>query len=118
VGLGLNVTEAPDPAATSLSMLGVIVDRTVLTDAVLRHLAARIGDWRAAGGADAALAADYRARSVTIGNRVRASLPGDRTIEGIAADVDDMGRLRIDTGQEQVVTVSAGDITHLRGANP
>jgi BirA family biotin operon repressor/biotin-[acetyl-CoA-carboxylase] ligase len=118
VGLGLNVTEAPDPAATSLSMLGTTVDRPALTDAVLRHLAARIGDWRAAGGADAALAADYRSRSVTIGNRVRASLPGDRTIEGIAADVDDMGRLRIDTGQEQVVTVSAGDITHLRPANP
>jgi BirA family biotin operon repressor/biotin-[acetyl-CoA-carboxylase] ligase len=117
VGLGLNVTEAPDPAATSLSRLGATVDRPVLTDAVLRHLAARIGDWRAAGGADAALAADYRARSVTIGNRVRASLPGDRVIEGLAADVDDLGRLRIDTGDD-VVTVSAGDITHLRPAAP
>ena len=50
VGLGLNVTEAPDPAATSLSMLGAAVDRTALTDAVLRHLAARIGGWRAARG--------------------------------------------------------------------
>jgi BirA family biotin operon repressor/biotin-[acetyl-CoA-carboxylase] ligase len=117
VGLGLNVTQAPDPAATSLSMLGATVDRTVLTDAVLRHLAARIGDWRAAGGADAALATDYRSRSVTIGNRVRATLPGDRTIEGVAADVDDLGRLRIDIGDE-VLTVSAGDITHLRPANP
>jgi BirA family transcriptional regulator, biotin operon repressor / biotin---[acetyl-CoA-carboxylase] ligase len=117
VGLGLNVTEAPDPAATSLSMLGVTVDRTLLTDVVLGHLAARIGDWRAAAGADARLAADYRSRSVTIGNRVRASLPGDRTVEGVAADVDDMGRLRIDTSGE-VVTVSAGDITHLRPATP
>ena len=117
VGLGLNVTEAPDPAATSLSMLGAAVDRTALTDAVLRHLAARIGGWRAAKGADATLAADYRARSVTLGNRVRASLPGDRAVEGVAADVDDLGRLRIDTGAE-VLTVSAGDITHLRPVNP
>jgi BirA family biotin operon repressor/biotin-[acetyl-CoA-carboxylase] ligase len=54
---------------------------------------------------------------VTIGHRVRASLPGDRTVEGIAADIDDLGRLRIDTGGE-VLTVSAGDITHLRPANP
>jgi BirA family biotin operon repressor/biotin-[acetyl-CoA-carboxylase] ligase len=54
---------------------------------------------------------------VTIGNRVRASLPGDRMIEGVAADVDDLGRLRIDTGDE-VLTVSAGDITHLRGYEP
>ena len=89
-----------------------------LAEAVLRAL----GDphrWlaRRAGGADATLAADYRSRSVTIGNRVRASLPGDRTVEGVAADVDDLGRLRIDTGDE-VLTVSAGDITHLRPANP
>ena len=58
--------------------------------------------WRTAKGADAALAADYRARSVTIGNRVRASLPGDRAVEGVATDVDDLGRLRIDTGDEVV----------------
>ncbi len=126
VGLGLNVTEAPDPVATSLSMLGATVDRTEVADAVLRHLAARIAAWRGANGADATLAADYRTRSVTIGNRVRASLPGDRTVEGLATDVDDLGRLRIDTGeprmrgagQDGVVTVSAGDITQLRPVNP
>ncbi len=117
VGLGLNVTEAPDPVATSLAMLGATVDRTVLTEVVLRHLAARIDAWRSARGADGVLAADYRARSVTIGNRVRASLPGERTVEGIAKDVDDLGRLRIDTGKE-VLTVAAGDITHLRDYEP
>jgi BirA family biotin operon repressor/biotin-[acetyl-CoA-carboxylase] ligase len=117
VGLGLNVTEAPDPAATSLAMLGAAGDRTELTEAVLRHLARRIDGWRAANGADATLAADYRSRSVTIGNRVRASLPGGRVLEGVAADVDEVGRIRIDTGEE-VLTVSAGDITHLRPVKP
>ena len=48
---------------------------------------------------------------------MRASLPGDRTVEGVATDVDDLGRLRIDTGDE-VLTVSAGDITHLRAYDP
>ena len=67
----------------------------------------------AAGGADATLAADYRTHSLTIGTRVRASLPGDRAVEGVADAIDELGRLRIDTG-EQMVTVSAGDITHLR----
>ena len=43
-------TEAPDPAATSLSMLDAPGDRTKLAEAVLRHLAARIASWRAAGG--------------------------------------------------------------------
>jgi BirA family biotin operon repressor/biotin-[acetyl-CoA-carboxylase] ligase len=117
VGLGLNVTEAPDPVATSLSMLGATVDRADVAESVLKHLAARIAAWRGAGGADDALAADYRSHSVTIGSRVRASLPGDRTVVGVAADVDDLGRLRIDTGDD-LLTVSAGDITHLRGYQP
>ena len=59
------------------------------------------------------LANDYRTCSLTLGTRVRATLPGDRTVEGTAADIDELGRLRIDTGKE-TVTVSAGDITHLR----
>ena len=59
------------------------------------------------------LVAGHRRHSLTLGTRVRASLPGDRTIEGIAKAVDELGRLRIDTGA-QTLTVSAGDITHLR----
>ena len=50
VGLGLNVTEAPDPVATSLALLGAAVDRAELTEAVLaapghpnRRLAGRRG---------------------------------------------------------------------------
>jgi BirA family transcriptional regulator, biotin operon repressor / biotin---[acetyl-CoA-carboxylase] ligase len=117
VGLGLNITEAPDPAATSLALLGATVDRTVVADAILRQLAIRVAAWKAARGADATVVADYRARSVTIGNRVRALLPGDNAVEGLAADIDDLGRLRIDTA-DGPVTVSAGDITHLRPAKP
>ena len=99
-------------------MLGAgVTDRNLLTEAVLRHLAARVGSWRTATGADARLAADYRSHSVTIGNRVRVSLPGDRAVQGVATDIDQLGRLRIDTGAE-VLTVSAGDITHLRPVNP
>lgn len=114
VGLGLNVTmtadEAPDPVAISLAMLGAAVDRNVLAQAVLRRLAARIEAWR---GADAELAVDYRRYSRTLGTRVRAILPGDRQIEGVAEAIDELGRLCIDTGG-QIETVSAGDITHLR----
>jgi BirA family transcriptional regulator, biotin operon repressor / biotin---[acetyl-CoA-carboxylase] ligase len=117
IGLGLNVTEAPDPVATSLSALGAAVERTTVADAVLRYLGDRIAAWRTARGAGQALAADYRARSVTLGNRVRASLPGDRAVEGVAVDVDDLGRLRIDT-ETGVITVSAGDIEHLRPVKP
>ncbi|MGI9125826.1 MAG: biotin--[acetyl-CoA-carboxylase] ligase, partial [Mycobacterium sp.] len=118
VGLGLNVTltagEAPDPRATSLLMLGsTMLDRSALLGSILAELTARIDRWRIADGADAGLIADYRARSITLGTRVRALLPGDREIIGIATDLDDIGQLHIDTGA-QTVAVSAGDITHLR----
>jgi BirA family biotin operon repressor/biotin-[acetyl-CoA-carboxylase] ligase len=118
VGLGLNVTmtadEAPDPAATSLLMLGSsITDRNMLTDKILRQLDTRVEAWRSVGGADPSLMADYRRYSRTLGTRVRAGMPGDRQVEGVADAIDELGRLRIDTGQ-QTLTVSAGDITHLR----
>lgn len=117
VGLGLNVTltpdEAPDPVATSLAMLGSLTDRNTLAHRILRDLASRVDAWRTAGGADPELVAAYQRYSVTLGSRVRASLPGDREIVGVARAIDDLGRLCIDTGG-QIETVSAGDITHLR----
>ena len=118
VGLGLNVTltaeEAPDSRATSLLMLGsTMTDRTALLGSILAELSARIDRWRSTGGTDARLVADYRARSTTLGTKVRALLPGGREIIGTATDLDELGQLHIDTGA-QTVAVSAGDITHLR----
>jgi BirA family transcriptional regulator, biotin operon repressor / biotin---[acetyl-CoA-carboxylase] ligase len=118
IGLGLNVTQAPEevdgPGATSLLDLGVEApDRDELVGRLLRELGGRIVGWRAARGADWQLAADYRARSLTIGTRVRAQLPGGKEIVGTATAVDDQGRLCVETGNETVV-VSAGDVVHLR----
>jgi BirA family transcriptional regulator, biotin operon repressor / biotin---[acetyl-CoA-carboxylase] ligase len=118
IGLGLNVTQSPEevdgPGATSLLDLGVEApDRDELVGRLLRELGGRIVGWRAARGADWQLAADYRARSLTIGTRVRAQLPGGKEIVGTATAVDDQGRLCVETGNETVV-VSAGDVVHLR----
>jgi BirA family transcriptional regulator, biotin operon repressor / biotin---[acetyl-CoA-carboxylase] ligase len=118
IGVGLNVSlrddEVPDVGATSLVMLGVTApDRNRLVGALLRELGRRIRGWRAAAGADATLTADYLTRSLTVGSRVRALLPGDHLVVGTAVSVDEQGRLRVDTGEE-TVTVSAGDIVHLR----
>jgi BirA family transcriptional regulator, biotin operon repressor / biotin---[acetyl-CoA-carboxylase] ligase len=121
VGLGLNVSlsaeEAPDPRATSLTMLGATtVDRTVLVAGILAALGGRIAQWRESGGADDALVRDYRNHSLTVGSEVRATLPGDRTIVGTASAIDTFGRLIIDDGTT-TVAVAAGDITHLRPAS-
>src|ERR1700744_1013229 len=107
LGLGLNVSltadEAPDPVATPLSMLGSsAIDRNTLARRILRELAVRIDAWRSAGGADAALIADYQRYSLTLGSRVRAILPGDREVVGIAHAIDETGRLCVDTGGQTV----------------
>ncbi|MGP4055481.1 biotin--[acetyl-CoA-carboxylase] ligase [Mycobacterium sp. 4D054] len=116
IGLGLNVSlvadELPDPKAVSLTMLGYDVDRTALAVAVLQELDTQLRRWRSA---DATLAADYRDVSTTIGTRVRAVLPGNSEILGVATGIDEAGRLLIDDAGT-TVTVSAADITHLRPA--
>lgn len=123
IGVGLNVSEAPAgvPGATSLRGEGVEhPDRDVLVCRILRELGERITGWRAADGADPQLANDYRARSLTLGSRVRAELPGGRQIVGIARDIDEQGRLILETWDSdaaksgETVVISAGDVVHLR----
>lgn len=123
IGLGLNVTATPPgvPGATSLRDEGVArPDRDVLIQRILRELGERITGWRASDGADPQLASDYRARSLTLGSRVRAELPGGRQITGIARDIDDQGRLILETWDSdaaksgETVVISAGDVVHLR----
>ncbi len=120
VGLGLNVSLTADEVGvagvTSLAGLGVAApDRQRLVVRLLSELGRRVAAWRGAGGADPELVADYRARSLTLGMAVRALLPGGREILGVARNVDDQGRLSIDT-DGQITTVAAGDIVHLRAA--
>jgi BirA family transcriptional regulator, biotin operon repressor / biotin---[acetyl-CoA-carboxylase] ligase len=117
IGLGLNVTQAPEAVAgaTSLLQLGVAApDRQPL--GLLRELGRRIAAWRAARGTDPQLAADYRARSLTIGSRVRAQLPGGDEVVGTATGIDDQGRLRLRTDGDTVTetVISAADVVHLR----
>jgi BirA family biotin operon repressor/biotin-[acetyl-CoA-carboxylase] ligase len=118
VGIGLNVSltadELPDPGATSLVILGGRpTGRVQVIGALLGELARRMDGLRASHGADTALIDEYTSRSLTLGSRVRAMLPGGRNVTGVARDIDDQGRLRIDTDGGPFV-VSAGDIVHLR----
>jgi BirA family transcriptional regulator, biotin operon repressor / biotin---[acetyl-CoA-carboxylase] ligase len=112
IGIGLNVGQAPEDVAgaTSLVQLGVTADRQRIVGALLRELGRRIAQWRSA---DVSLAADYRARSLTIGSRVRAQLPAGDEVVGTATDIDARGQLCLETDGGPVV-ISAGDVVHLR----
>ncbi|MFC7931706.1 biotin--[acetyl-CoA-carboxylase] ligase [Streptomyces cinereoruber] len=121
VGLGLNVTlredELPVPGAGSLLLADAVsTDRDTLLRAVLRSLAQWYGEWTRAGGDPAAsgLQEAYAAGCATLGRRIRAELPGERTLEGEAIALDGDGRLVVATEGGGTEAVGAGDIVHVR----
>ncbi len=103
VGLGLNIGWAPEgaarlgPSVSPAELLGEIL-------ANLDHLPSDIGP-------------TYRSELSTIGCRVRLEVPGrsdNMFVEGRAVDVDDQGRLIVETEQGDTVAYDAGDVVHLR----
>jgi BirA family biotin operon repressor/biotin-[acetyl-CoA-carboxylase] ligase len=110
VGIGLNVStradELPGPPATSLALEGGVTDRVVLLPAILRSLAGAYAGWRAD---PQSLPPAYRSVSSTFGRQVRLSLPDGSTVEGVADDVDDDGRILVNG-----TAYGAGDVVHLR----
>ncbi len=96
VGVGINLTWAPEGAAR--------VDQP--RDELLERLRLRLEVWSSA--APSAVIARWRELSDTIGRRVRVELAG-RVIEGLAQDIGEDGALIVDG-----VSVSAGDVIHLR----
>ncbi|MFD7921543.1 biotin--[acetyl-CoA-carboxylase] ligase [Streptomyces sp. NPDC059740] len=121
LGIGLNVSlsagELPVPQAGSLALAGArTTDRDPLLRAVLRSLEHWYGLWREAGGDPGAcgLQETYAAGCSTLGRPVRALLPGDRELRGVAEAVDGDGRLVLRTEDGERRPVDAGDIVHLR----
>jgi BirA family transcriptional regulator, biotin operon repressor / biotin---[acetyl-CoA-carboxylase] ligase len=140
IGIGINVhSEAGDlpvPSATSLALqasdaalggplsrtalggslsrtaLGGSLSRTEVVRSCLTALGERYLSWQR-GETDEELANSYRARSATIGRRVRVELVGRGPMEGVATGVDSGGRLVVRT-DSRVQIVGAGDVIHLR----
>jgi len=117
LGLGINVhltaDELPVPTATSLAVLrpGERFVRAEIMATVLAALALLFHRWE--GGLDDELAADYVARSDTLGRPVRVLKADGSSVTGDAVGVDASGRLQVRT-TTGVQTFAAGDVTHLR----
>ena len=118
-GVGINVNwpaELPDDLAATAAALNHLVDgpvdRAALLIGFLRRLDARYGALVAAG-APAALLADWRDRSATLGRRVRVDL-GTEDVDGLAVDVTGEGHLVVETADGQRRTFAVGDVVHLR----
>lgn len=126
VGIGINTSltaeELPVPTATSLRIeRGADVDRTAVLVELLGNLSSA---YALLHDDPAQLAAQYVALSATIGQRVRAELPGGSDLTGTATGIDDFGRLLLavegeasaEGGADRITAVGAGDIVHLRPA--
>lgn len=122
VGVGINVAmtteELPVETATSLAIAAHgAPDREQVLIGVVQTLREGYDVWQAGGDlATARLAASYRSHCATLGRAVRVELPGGGQLLGQASDVDDDGRLVVDTptGPERV---GAGDVIHVRPAD-
>ena len=116
IGIGINVDqtagELPVPTATSLALAGHPVDRTALFGEVVRSLRVWLGHF---AGSPNTFMSEYRGRSATLDRDVRVALPGDRAVEGRVVELDQHGRLVLATADGQV-SLSAGDVVHLRPA--
>ena len=110
IGIGLNVNwpehlpeELRDIATAINHVAGRAVDREDVLVRLLQHLDRRYDELLHGGIIDA-----WRARSATLGRRVRVDLGGE-VIEGVAHDVTDEGHLIV--GDR---TIAVGDVVHLR----
>ena len=114
VGIGVNVdqtaAELPVPTATSLALAGKRRDRTELLGDVLAHIGAGLAD---AARSPREWVGHYRDLCATVGSDVRVDLPGGEVLEGRATDVDDHGRLVVES-PGGTTRVAAGDVVHVR----
>jgi BirA family biotin operon repressor/biotin-[acetyl-CoA-carboxylase] ligase len=124
VGIGLNVNWPSDPPdelagiAVALNQLtGGPVDRADLLVSLLEEFEDRLRQLSRGAEGRVQLMADYRTASATLGQSVRVDVAGGSSITGRADHIDDRGRLLVSVaGADAPVTVTAGDVVHLRGA--
>ena len=124
VGSGVNVTVAvadlPTDTATSLLVAGAPTpDADALLADYLTELDSLVSALIAGGTESGAGVPEIQAAVVaecdTIGRRVRVELPGGAELRGTAVGIDELGRIRIESGPDgRITAVAAGDVTHLR----
>ena len=118
-GIGINTdwpaevpAELADLAVACNHVTGAAPDRVQLLVALLERLAAWYEPLVASGDPVPVLDA-WRARSATLGRRVRVDLGRD-DVEGTAVDVTPEGHLVVDTVEGERRTIVVGDVVHLR----
>ena len=122
IGFGINVNqtsgELPVETATSLLVeTGKSIDRDQLLAAVIQNLKKLYLELNASGGdaQESGLRDAILKISATVGQQVSVEFPDGKKAFGLAKEIDAAGRLVVETSAE-TLTVSAGDVLHLRKA--
>jgi BirA family biotin operon repressor/biotin-[acetyl-CoA-carboxylase] ligase len=122
IGFGINVNQSaqqlPVDTATSLLLENAsTVDRDQLLAAVIENIRSLYLELSSAGG-DATASGLRQAileLSATVGSQVSVEFPDGKKAFGLAKEIDETGRLVVST-QNETLSVSAGDVLHLRKA--
>lgn len=113
VGIGINVgmdeADLPVPNATSLRLAGLPEDREHVVTEILARFEECYRTWQDTRD----VRADYRSVCSSIGAELRIVVDRDETVEGIGADVDEQGRIVVDTVRGRRV-FAVGDVIHAR----
>jgi BirA family biotin operon repressor/biotin-[acetyl-CoA-carboxylase] ligase len=104
VGIGINLESIPVNGAISLRALGVEARRAAVVLTIWSALRQRVDP--------DTLLQEYRAHCATLNQRVRLLLGSETAVEGIAVDVDDHGRLLVET-PEGLRSFSSGECLHV-----
>ena len=110
IGFGVNLLEPPQPERAGLASWGATPSARELLDVVLAEVDQRLSLVRTDRSVE--LLSEYRSRLATLGQLVRVELPSE-VFEGVAHDIDEGGHLLV-LCDGDVVTVRAGDVTHVR----
>ncbi len=122
IGFGINVNQSrqdlPVDTATSLFLDNAeSVDRDQLLAAVIENIKQLYVDLSSASGdaTGSGLRKAILEMSATVGSEVSVEFPDGKKAFGLASDIDETGRLVVVT-QNETLSVSAGDVLHLRKA--
>tara|TARA_Y100001936_G_scaffold9712_1_gene8690 strand:- start:2736 stop:3374 length:639 start_codon:yes stop_codon:yes gene_type:complete len=122
IGMGINTSWGVVPAelqsiATSLDVLsGSSIDRNALALDILKNLEIEYTSLLRPNGKQQLLQ-EVKKHSGTLGKQVRVQLgtePKIQQIVGRAVDLDESGQLVLETENDEVQVVAAGDVEHLR----
>ena len=122
IGMGINTSWGVVPAelqsiATSLDVLsGSSIDRNALALDILKNLEIEYTSLLRPNGKQQLLQ-EVKKHSGTLGKQVRVQLgtePKIQQIVGRAVDLDESGQLILETENNEVQVVAAGDVEHLR----